>query len=103
MKNLARWVRVGRSPCWLAGRCCQSGASSLAYYPSPPPTPPKKAPQKRKKKRREIHLLLIKEKWNSSKILYSLLSYIFASTYNFVELFIYLFLVAYLIPKKKKT
>jgi len=92
MKNLARWVRVGGPHAGWLGRCCQSGASSLAYYPSPPPPP--KAPQKRKKKRREIHLLLIKEKWNSSKILYSLLFYIFASTYYFLELFIYLFLVA---------
>jgi hypothetical protein len=79
-------LRVGW-PGWLAGWL--GDAASLVLPPWPTQNPPQKGG---KKKRKEVHLLIIKEKWNSSKILYSLLFYILASTYNFVELFIYFWL-----------
>jgi len=79
MKNLARWVRVGGP--MLAGWLGDAASLVLAPWPTthhhlPPPPPPRG-----KKEERNPSPILIKEKWNSSKILYSLLFYIFASTY----------------------
>jgi hypothetical protein len=53
------WAGLG----WLAGWL--GDAASLVLAPWPTQNPPKKGGKKRRK---EVHLLIIKEKWNSSKI-----------------------------------